>query len=450
MKPASYIATPHLMSAAALVVITMAGCAGSDTGNSVIVDSMTGNTASVPDTVPAASDPAPMSGEQAPLVIQPPTSVDAPALNDAVLPSNAPPTVPVSFDINVPAFQSDSLRVTLVWGDKTLNADWVGDEYWSVSDEFPANTEQLLTVTFYDGNGDIALARASRAVAVGANATAPVLFIVDRFDTQAFDDDRDGISNLDELIAGTDPFVDDSVQLEVKLVYALAAEDEGQMSVSADFESLLGTDRPLMSTFESQSESMEVAATVNPEVISGEAMIDSLGNGTLSYNYLLQPHRITINALRTRSNQAIAWEGVHSSHNNGFSHRISVKNTVTVIDEQTAAFAESVTGRSSGTYITEWETTSNLTGKRVGDSSLCEPVAGLVSATSRTDPGNLVTVTTVVKEIDDPYWRVVTVTNNTTTKEYFVRRLLILQSAGIPVSTLVPEDAFFICDFPEF
>jgi len=35
MKPASYIATPHLMSAAALVVITMAGCAGSDTDNTV-------------------------------------------------------------------------------------------------------------------------------------------------------------------------------------------------------------------------------------------------------------------------------------------------------------------------------------------------------------------------------------------------------------------------------
>jgi len=45
----------------------------------------------------------------------------------------------------------------LTWGDIQASAAWVGDEQWSLSLDFPSNTEHLLTIVFSDGNGDIEL-----------------------------------------------------------------------------------------------------------------------------------------------------------------------------------------------------------------------------------------------------------------------------------------------------
>jgi len=63
----------------------------------------------------------------------------------------------VTFDITVPAYVSDSLQVRLLWGEKDITAAWVVDETWTISDEFPLNTENPLTVTFSDNNGAISL-----------------------------------------------------------------------------------------------------------------------------------------------------------------------------------------------------------------------------------------------------------------------------------------------------
>lgn len=111
----------------------------------------------------------------------------------------------VNFDIEVPAYQSNALRVQLLWGDKDLRAAWVGDEYWSVSDTFPTNTQDLLSVTFFDNNGEITLASFEADFRTGVNAAESYQISVSDFDSQQWDDDGDGQSNLDELIAGTDP-----------------------------------------------------------------------------------------------------------------------------------------------------------------------------------------------------------------------------------------------------
>ena len=112
----------------------------------------------------------------------------------------------VDFNITVPAFQSNALQVRLMWGDRDFTADWVGDEIWFASDSFPTDTENLLTVTFNDDNGNLTLGSFEQTFRTGDNAAESLQISADQFNTERWDSDGDGSSNLSELIAGTDVF----------------------------------------------------------------------------------------------------------------------------------------------------------------------------------------------------------------------------------------------------
>ena len=154
-------------------------------------------------------------------------------------------TTVVGFEVTVPAYQSDELRLQLDWGDTSTQFNWVGDEFWFVEVELPADSEQLLSIVFYDENGDIELGSFEQLYSTGINAAEVFQVTADQFDTEQWDFDRDGSSNLDELMAGTDPRVDEDSLLSIV--------DEQRMSllfIANYYESQLPNERPYMNAVE--------------------------------------------------------------------------------------------------------------------------------------------------------------------------------------------------------
>jgi len=143
-----------------------------------------------------AGNETPNAGEPDPVQPEPVIVVPDPLVQN---------TTRIDFGITVPAYSSTTLQVRLFWGDKDIAVDWVGDGFWSVADDFPTDTENLLSISFTEGNGDIILGRYETNFRTGTNAAQSVAITADAFDTQSFDNDGDGVSNIDELVSGTDP-----------------------------------------------------------------------------------------------------------------------------------------------------------------------------------------------------------------------------------------------------
>lgn len=179
-----FTASPTHIAAALLTgVMSLSGCSGSGDSSPVT------EAPDIADGSPVAADDEDVFEDDVPGVADPVTQN----------------LIRIDFDIQVPAYQSDALQVSVTWGDTFLLADWVGDEFWAATDEFPAGTGNLMTVAFHDGNGEIILGSVEFLYETGVNVAETVRITADQFNTDRWDNDEDGISNLDELIAGTDP-----------------------------------------------------------------------------------------------------------------------------------------------------------------------------------------------------------------------------------------------------
>jgi len=110
----------------------------------------------------------------------------------------------------VPAYESNALQVQLIWGDKNLQAIWLADESWTISDEFPTNTENLLEVRFSDDDGEIILGTFETNFRTESSASQSFSITASEFD-YTWDNDGDSVSNLDESIMGRNPLVFDTI-----------------------------------------------------------------------------------------------------------------------------------------------------------------------------------------------------------------------------------------------
>lgn len=258
-------------------------------------------------------------------------------------------SIQVSFEITVPAYQSNELRVDLAWGKQNLTAMWVGDEFWTASGEFPTSTQHVLTVIFYDENGDVELASVNQEFTTGSNAAEVYKISADQFDTNRWDSDEDGVDNLDELVAGTDPLLD--IRDYVVLDYS--------MSVTNQFDFLVNEERPYIRSYDEHTPSPDNGA-YRTTSRTGDINIDASGDGTLSH-YLAErsnAHWLDrwLTGTRTNSGNSILWEGEWKNCDGDYTHTINFTSEVTLTNEDTREIVESMDGVYYGTYYTYRQT----------------------------------------------------------------------------------------------
>ncbi len=320
-----------------------------------------------------------------------------------------PSLVRVDFEINVPAYVSNSLKVDLAWGEQAIPVQWVGDELWSASGDLLSNTENLLIVTFFDDNGAITLGKVETSFKTGLNSVQSLQISAEQFDTSAWDSDNDGISNLDESIAGTNPLLDESALLEVR--ESLDFSVIGIYSINS-YEARIPEQRPY---FEHKDESANCCST-------SIATIDIDESGTGSY-FTESVHTVSFDTTtsrqtgtRTTTDNSITWDGTSYWYNSGAAvgNNSEFNYTTTLLEGSQRSIVGSIQINSQGrsdpddSYIE-----FSLFGDVIEGTQRCAPVSGTVSREyyrRRNSDGN--TIITASKATSDRYWRVDSIIRN--------------------------------------
>jgi hypothetical protein len=330
----------------------------------------------------------------------------------------------VKFEITVPAYQSSKLQVQLEWGDKVLSAAWVVDELWTVEDEFPTDIANRLVVSFSDRNGGITLGSYENVFLTSMVTSEAYLITADEFALNRWDSDSDGVSNLDELIGGTDPEVVQIVKeglpefREVNSLWGINPM-RSLSRASGYYEPRIPAQRPYTehSEFYLPYERDVYEFNWPLEVTHSISIdIDESGTGTFSDKHRTwEPsniHRINQVATRTETDDSITWTGgfyeIDSSAHRGIDLQFWTETRI--IDEQTRWQQGTVSrlGIGLGLSVDTIDVSYTLTGTVSDDNSYCVPDFGTMTFTAVyvVQPGDYLE-TTISKEITDRYWSVV-------------------------------------------
>lgn len=318
----------------------------------------------------------------------------------------------VSFAITVPAYVSDSLQVRVVWGNRDISATWNRNEFWTVSDYFPRETENRLSITFTDRNGDVTLGSFEQDFRTSAGSSQTFQISADQFDTARWDTNGDGVSNLDEAIAGSElvavPVVDEENGLELRdspsifdiwLIRRVSSYYEESISQERPYYLATEDIRPL------------IIDSINRGLYSDVVAIDidQVGTGSFADNfsnsYPGDADTESQNATRTNTGSAIIWAGSYrwSNRSSGLYFDLGFTTEFQVLDTQTRTLQgmiEREGSRDASQGYRQQNIAYSLTGIVSDDSSFCTPIAGNIL----NDVAG--SVTTIAKAVDDQYWKV--------------------------------------------
>lgn len=354
---------------------------------------------------------------------------DGPTQNDGTGSGTAEDSVRVDFDIEVPAYVSEELQVRLVWGDKDIAAGWDGDESWSASADFPADTSNPLVVTFHDRNGDITLGSFEENFRTGSDALQSFQITFDQFDTESWDSDSDGVSNINELINGTDPLLDTTTQLEVRESYhdETILEAVGALTyISGYYEAILSKQRPYSEQSEFDQPFVRVPFTPG-EYQTVSIDIDEQGTGSysdMSGNEDFQNVHVENNvATRTNTDNSIIWKGTDefSDSSAGLVTNTDFTTETQLLDTQERR-QTGVIDRTRSGYGADGSVriSYTITGSVIDESSTCEVTAGTITYDRGIDS---VGISTISKNTEDQFWTVKVTGNGATADQYLIQNL---------------------------